>query len=172
LFLTPRRAFGSLCWLPHEKACKRARQGDWNLARQRGRMRGKQKKILNRGNEPKDLLMEKELAFFSGKNELVFECKKRPTNPQKWPRIHSLCGNEPDIASRKEPFEGLGRSLAYKREGAQGFGKKQRGARRRIGPWRLKRPAARRLGGRSDLEANAQPAATWKAGSASSGALC
>jgi hypothetical protein len=34
------------------------------------------KKILNRGNEPKNILIAKELAFSRGKNELVFERKK------------------------------------------------------------------------------------------------
>jgi hypothetical protein len=33
-------------------------------------------KILNRGNEPKNLLKGKELAFLGAKNELVFERKK------------------------------------------------------------------------------------------------
>ncbi len=37
----------------------------------------KAEKILNRGNEPKDLLKRKELSFSGAKNELVFECKKR-----------------------------------------------------------------------------------------------
>jgi hypothetical protein len=32
--------------------------------------------MLNSGNEPKDLLKRKELAFFGAKNELVFECKR------------------------------------------------------------------------------------------------
>jgi hypothetical protein len=34
-------------------------------------------KILNRGNEPKNLLKRKWLSFSGAKNELVFECKKR-----------------------------------------------------------------------------------------------
>jgi hypothetical protein len=32
------------------------------------------KKILNRGNEPKDLLKAKELEVSGVKNELVFQC--------------------------------------------------------------------------------------------------
>ena len=32
--------------------------------------------MLNSGNEPKDLLKRKELAFFGAKDELVFECKR------------------------------------------------------------------------------------------------
>jgi hypothetical protein len=42
----------------------------------RRKKRGKGKKILNRGNEPKDLLQAKELAVFGAKNELVFQCKR------------------------------------------------------------------------------------------------
>jgi hypothetical protein len=34
------------------------------------------KKILNRGNEPKDLLKTKDLAFSGAQNELFLECKK------------------------------------------------------------------------------------------------
>jgi hypothetical protein len=34
------------------------------------------KKILNRGNEPKDLLKSKDLAFSGAQNELFLECKK------------------------------------------------------------------------------------------------
>jgi hypothetical protein len=39
----------------------------------------KRKKILNRGNEPKNLLKGKELAFLGAKNELVFERKNAQT---------------------------------------------------------------------------------------------
>jgi len=48
----------------------------------RGKKRGKAKKILNRGNEPKDLLQAKELAVFSAKNELVFQCKRTQFEPK------------------------------------------------------------------------------------------
>ncbi len=34
------------------------------------------KKILNRGNEPKDLLKKQDLAFSAPQNKLFFECKK------------------------------------------------------------------------------------------------
>ena len=39
--------------------------------------------MLNSGNEPKDLLKRKELAFFGAKNELVFECKRTQKRWQK-----------------------------------------------------------------------------------------
>jgi hypothetical protein len=40
---------------------------------------GSRKKILNRGNEPKNLFKAKELAFLGAKNELVFQCQKTQT---------------------------------------------------------------------------------------------
>ena len=39
----------------------------------------KAEKILNSGNEPKDLLKRKELSFSGAQNELVFECQKCPS---------------------------------------------------------------------------------------------
>jgi len=73
------------------------------LARERGNVIGNRpggggkcvenrKKILNSGNEPKNLLKAKELAFLGAKNELVFERKKGQSKPKKRPRIHLLCG--------------------------------------------------------------------------------
>jgi hypothetical protein len=47
-------------------------------------------KILNRGNEPKNLLKAKELAFSGAKNELVFECKKAQTNRRMEPKAWKL----------------------------------------------------------------------------------
>jgi hypothetical protein len=41
------------------------------------------KKILNSGNEPKNMLTAKELAFSGAKKELVFECKKPANEPKK-----------------------------------------------------------------------------------------
>jgi hypothetical protein len=41
------------------------------------------KKILNRGNEPKDLLKTEHLAFFGTKNELNFECKNEQIKAKK-----------------------------------------------------------------------------------------
>jgi hypothetical protein len=52
------------------------------------------KKILNRGNEPTDLLKAKDLAFSEAKNELVFECNKPKSKPKKWPKTHLFCGIE------------------------------------------------------------------------------
>ena len=43
----------------------------------------KRKKILNRGNEPNNVLNTKDLAFLGAKNELVFECKRTQIKPQK-----------------------------------------------------------------------------------------
>jgi hypothetical protein len=37
----------------------------------------KAEKILNRRNEPKDLLKRKGLSFSGAQNELVFDCQKR-----------------------------------------------------------------------------------------------
>jgi hypothetical protein len=52
------------------------------------------KKILNRGNEPKDLLKTKELAFSGAKNELFFECHKGQPKPRIGPGIRELWGIE------------------------------------------------------------------------------
>jgi len=56
-------------------------EGALNRRRNCERLQRKSKKILNRGNEPKDLLETQHLAvFWSEKrtqNELDFECKKR-----------------------------------------------------------------------------------------------
>jgi hypothetical protein len=48
------------------------------------------KKILNRGNEPKDLLKTKELAFSGAKNELFLECHKGQSKPRIGPGIPEL----------------------------------------------------------------------------------
>ena len=52
------------------------------------------KKILNRGNELKDLLKAKELAFSGAKNELFFECYKGQSKPRIGPGIPELLGTE------------------------------------------------------------------------------
>jgi hypothetical protein len=49
------------------------------------------KKILNRGNEPKDLLKTKDLAFSGAQNELFFECKKARSKRKK-----SGCAQTPE----------------------------------------------------------------------------
>jgi len=53
------------------------------------------KKILNSGNEPKNVLQAKELAFSEAKNELVMEPNELKSKPKKWPKTHLLCGFEP-----------------------------------------------------------------------------
>jgi hypothetical protein len=63
-----------------------------------GKCAENRKKILNSGNEPKNVLKTKELSFSGAKNELVFERKKGQTKPKKWPKNILLCGFEPDIA--------------------------------------------------------------------------
>jgi hypothetical protein len=52
------------------------------------------KKIPNSGNEPKNILKAKELAFSEAKNKLVFECNKPKSKPRKWPKTHLFCGIE------------------------------------------------------------------------------
>jgi hypothetical protein len=52
------------------------------------------KKILNRGNEPKDLLKAKELAFSGAENELVFQSQKPQTKRKMVAKRHdSYTGN-------------------------------------------------------------------------------
>jgi len=72
---------------------------------QGGKRRGKRKKILNSGNEPKDLLKRKELAFFWAKNELGFDAKEPKSNPKMGPKNHLLRGIEVKFASRKAPAD-------------------------------------------------------------------
>jgi len=48
------------------------------------------KKILNRGNEPKNMLKAKELAFSGAKNELVFERKKAQSKRKMGPKLEEL----------------------------------------------------------------------------------
>ena len=59
---------------------------DWWITPEQGARRGleigppvteKAEKILNRGNEPKNLLKIKWLSFSEAQNELVFDCQKR-----------------------------------------------------------------------------------------------
>ena len=49
----------------------------------RGKCVENRKKILNSGNEPKNVLQAKELAFSEAKNELVFEGKRTPIKAKK-----------------------------------------------------------------------------------------
>jgi hypothetical protein len=48
------------------------------------------KKILNRGNEPKNLLKAKELAFSGAQNEPNFQGQKPPSKPRRWPLFDDL----------------------------------------------------------------------------------
>jgi hypothetical protein len=48
------------------------------------------KKILNRGNEPKNILKTMELAFFGAQNEPNFQCQKPQSKLRRWPLIHDL----------------------------------------------------------------------------------
>jgi hypothetical protein len=48
------------------------------------------KKILNRGNEAKNVLKAKELAFWEAKKELFFKCKKRQSKRKMGPKIREL----------------------------------------------------------------------------------
>ena len=49
----------------------------------RGKCVENRKKILNSGNEPKNVLNTKELSFSGAKNELVFEVQKTQNKPKK-----------------------------------------------------------------------------------------
>jgi hypothetical protein len=61
----------------------------------RGKCVENRKKILNSGNEPKNILKTKELAFLGAKNELVFWPNELKSKLRKWPKTHLLCGFEP-----------------------------------------------------------------------------
>jgi dsDNA-binding SOS-regulon protein len=49
---------------------QRAREGDWKAARRGRKTARNAEKMLNSGNELKDLLETQHLAFFGAKNEL------------------------------------------------------------------------------------------------------
>jgi hypothetical protein len=61
------------------------------------------KKILNRGNEPKNILIAKELAFSGAKNELVFECKNAQTKRKMEPKTWKMETRNSKIETRKSP---------------------------------------------------------------------
>jgi hypothetical protein len=44
------------------------------------------KKILNSGNEPKNVVTTKELSSSGAKNELVFKANELKSKPKKWPK--------------------------------------------------------------------------------------
>jgi hypothetical protein len=66
---------------------------------------GDAKKILNRGNEAKNLLNKKDLAFSGAQNELFIECKK-PRSKRK----NSACSAGP-VPQRGIALLFLGRKL-------------------------------------------------------------
>ncbi len=67
----------------------------------RGKCVENRKKILNSGNEPKNVLNTKELSFSGAKNELVFECKNAKTNSKKQLKNHLWCEIEVKSVGRK-----------------------------------------------------------------------
>jgi len=66
-----------------------------------GESRRKQKKILNRGNEPENVLKAKELAFSEVQNELVFERKNAQTNRRMGPKCWKMETRNSKIETRK-----------------------------------------------------------------------
>jgi hypothetical protein len=67
----------------------------------RGKRGERQKKILNRGNEPKDLLEAKELAVFGAKNELFLNANELNFSPQKRQKTTFDAESKSRFASRK-----------------------------------------------------------------------
>jgi hypothetical protein len=61
------------------------------------------KKILNGGNEPKNLLKAKELALSGAQNELVFERKKGQSKRKMGPKIWKMDTRNSKIETRKSP---------------------------------------------------------------------
>jgi hypothetical protein len=66
-----------------------------------GKKVGNSKKMFFRGNELGYVLQLKDLTFLRSENELVFERKRTPIEPQKGPKTHPSCGLEVKFASRK-----------------------------------------------------------------------
>jgi len=58
----------------------------------RGKCVENRKKILNSGNEPKNVLKTRELSFSGAKNELVLEGKRTQIKAKKVAKTHLLCG--------------------------------------------------------------------------------
>jgi hypothetical protein len=67
-------------------------QGVPNQCPSRGGWAQNGKKILNRRNEPKDMLKTRGLAFSEAKNELFFRSKKRHSKRRISPTIDELLG--------------------------------------------------------------------------------
>ena len=65
-------------------------QGVVNRAGGGGKSAQNAKKILNRGNEPKNPLKTKELAFSGAQNEPNFQGQKPRSKPRRWPLIDDL----------------------------------------------------------------------------------
>jgi len=74
---------------PMEQLAAERAQGVPNRPGGGGRCAENAKKMLFSGNELKNLLEIKDLAFFRPQNELVFECKKRPSKRKRWPKTRT-----------------------------------------------------------------------------------
>jgi hypothetical protein len=74
--LTPGLNYGSLWEWSSGGTGRGVGEGVQTGAGHQRKCPGDRKKILNRGNEPKNVFKAKELAFLRAKNELVFHAKK------------------------------------------------------------------------------------------------
>jgi hypothetical protein len=74
--LTSGLNYGSLCEWSSGETGRGVGEGVQKRAGRQRKCAGNRKKILNRGNEPKNVFKAKELAFLGAKNELVFQCPK------------------------------------------------------------------------------------------------
>jgi hypothetical protein len=64
-------------------------------------------KILFRGNELNNLVQAKDLGDFSAQNELIFECKRTPIEPQNAPKATFCAAWQPNFATcAREPQSG------------------------------------------------------------------
>jgi len=73
--LTGGSRYGSLHAWSHERSYLKTWESVRRSQRQKGKCAENRKKMLNSGNELKDVLQTKDLANFGAKNELVFERK-------------------------------------------------------------------------------------------------
>jgi hypothetical protein len=80
--------------LVYDKGASRSLPGGSKPARQRGKSAQNAKKILNRGNEPKNLLKAKELAFSGAQNEPKFQGQKPQSKLRIRPKNDDLLGIE------------------------------------------------------------------------------
>jgi hypothetical protein len=119
LLLTPGWSFCSLCQSSYEKACER---GNGGRNRPEVLIASKiEKDVKNSGNELKDLLIAKELAFSRAKNELVIARKNAQTKSKNGAKTRKIETGKWKLVART-PGSGVRGLSSEKRRGPQNRG--------------------------------------------------